>query len=36
MWEVKAQWKAEGHAMKVRGNVWAEVEEGTCRTPHQA
>jgi hypothetical protein len=36
MWEVKAQQKAEGCAMKVRGNVQAEAEEGTCRMPHQA
>jgi hypothetical protein len=36
MWEVKVQRKAEGRAMKVRGNVQVEVEGGTCRTPHQA
>jgi hypothetical protein len=36
MWEVKTQRKAEGRAMKARGNVQVEAEGGTCRTPHQA
>ena len=36
MWEVKMQRKAEGRAMKARGNVQVEAEGGMCRTPHQA